>query len=172
MHEECSNLSKRESPPSVGSVISLVTASIMIPRGIKGMKHLIALLILLPTSIVAALAGDSPQLQPSNPHGGESCSSCHVAAESVLRKSSTSSSAKKRMKRGLDGVCTHCHAVDRGHGVGKKPELNREKLPLHKGRITCATTCHNMHGNSDDPQQSRFYLRLPMDRLCSSCHDK
>lgn len=111
----------------------------------------------------------------ASPHGvpGQ-CSACHVLPENDLNGFFTGKSRKKELKFDPITVCRHCHESGFGHGVGMKPAMNRENLPLDKGEaITCATTCHNMHLKSTEDQlQGHYHLRLPVDRLCFSCHDK
>lgn len=120
-----------------------------------------------------------------SPHTDSSdCGICHVASADKLRSWFAFGSTKRELKYDLNQVCFKCHTVGSthaggffgvgiGHGVGKKPAINRSELPLAgDGTITCATTCHNMHVMSEDRLQHRKRLRLPVNSLCLSCHDK
>ncbi|MSM38070.1 MAG: cytochrome C [Geobacter sp.] len=122
-----------------------------------------------------AVLGVEPALDiKMNPHGTKgSCQICHVESEESLNSWFTLGSSKRKLKVDFDTVCEQCHGVDFGHGVGEKPTLNRENLPLDADKeIACAITCHDMHIQSDDPQQHHYHLRYPMTRLCLSCHNK
>lgn len=127
---------------------------------------------------LCAAAAETPVPAASkgvNPHGATgNCEVCHVLPEKKLKGFFTWESEKRKLRADLVALCTECHGVGFGHGVGQKPAMNREKLPLDKdGTITCAVTCHNMHQKAPaDPHQEHYHLRLPVDRLCSSCHDK
>lgn len=111
------------------------------------------------------------------------CSICHVASAEKLRGWFTFGTTKRELKNDLNQVCLACHTVEPthaggffgvgiGHGVGKKPELNLQNLPLAvDGTITCATTCHNVHVISDDGRLQRKLLRAPVNSLCISCHN-
>ena len=112
------------------------------------------------------------------------CSICHVAPADKLRSWFTFGSTKKELKSDLNQICLGCHTVKPthaggfigtglGHATGKKPEINHENLPLASdGTITCATTCHDIHTTSDDRRLQRKRLRLPVNSMCISCHDK
>lgn len=110
----------------------------------------------------------------ASPHSDSGdCSLCHVAAPEKLRSWFAFTSTKREMKDGPVEVCQKCHGPGFGHATGQTTSLNRAKLPLAAdGTITCATTCHQMHIHTDDPQQTFYQLRLPADALCLSCHDK
>ncbi len=94
--------------------------------------------------------------------------------EAKLKSLSVPVSNKQSLRADLVAVCRKCHGVGFGHGVGKKPDMNRESLPLGTdGTITCAITCHNMHlKDATDWHQKRYHLRLPIGKLCISCHNK
>lgn len=114
-------------------------------------------------------------LERVSPHGSKgSCSSCHLTAESELVADHLPLNEKRIMRNGTNGVCLQCHGIEFGHGVGKKPEMNRKALPLDgSGLITCAITCHNMHvAAMDNHHQKTYHLRLPVEELCFSCHDR
>ena len=119
-----------------------------------------------------------------NPHSDEGdCAVCHVAPASKLRSWFAFASTKRELKYGLNQICQQCHTIEPtpagslgigiGHATGKKTAVNNQNLPLAgDGTITCATTCHDMHITSDDKQQQLKHLRLPVNSLCVSCHDK
>ena len=111
----------------------------------------------------------------ANPHQGPvSCPVCHVAPERELSAADTSPERKRAMHPDMNKWCLECHGPEFGHGVGKRPEMNRLKLPLDAaGKITCAITCHDFHGKKvDDPEQYRYHMRLPKQKVCYSCHEK
>lgn len=126
-------------------------------------------------------AGD----EKHNPHSDTGdCATCHVASSEKLRGWFVFGATKKEMKADLNQICQRCHKVQpnhadglavvgTGHAIGRKPAVNHENLPLASdGTITCAITCHNMHVTSDDRHQQLKHLRLPVNSLCVSCHDK
>lgn len=138
----------------------------------KNVPLLLALLTIAP-SVFAAPSPVTPK--HINPHGeGGDCSLCHLLSAKELSRLTAADAAKRRLRADFVAVCLQCHGVGFGHGVGKKPDMNRESLPLDKdGKITCAVTCHNMHLKDPlSPHQDRYHLRLPSERLCVSCHDK
>lgn len=112
------------------------------------------------------------------------CAICHVAPVSKLRGWFVSGSTKRELKENLNQLCQQCHTIEPthdvgslevgfGHATGKKTAINHDNLPLASdGTITCATTCHNMHVTSDDRQQQLKHLRLPVNSLCVSCHER
>lgn len=121
----------------------------------------------------------------ANPHSETGdCSICHVAPANKLRGWFTSGSTKRELKRDLNQICLDCHTIEpahaggfmgvgKGHATGLKTALNHQNLPLAKdGTITCATTCHDMHVAPDDRQLHVKHLRLPVNSLCVSCHDR
>lgn len=79
----------------------------------------------------------------------------------------------KLLKEGPNKLCEGCHPdVHPTHKVGVKTKLNREHLPLdEEGRITCAYTCHIMHSKGDSVFEKKL-LRMDINKLCFSCHDK
>ena len=120
-----------------------------------------------------------------NPHSDAAdCALCHVASVDKLRSWFVFGSTKRELKYDLNQVCQKCHMTDPthaggylgvgiGHAIGKKPAINKENLPLASdGTITCAKTCHKMHVTSNDFQQQRKHLIMPVNSLCVSCHDK
>lgn len=131
-----------------------------------------ALLVMTAGPGMAEEAGKAPT-EKIYPHGEKgNCDICHVAPESDLNSWFTFGSTKKRLRSDFNGLCLQCHTVDMGHGVGKRPQMNRERLPLDSdGKITCAITCHDMHIKSEDQKQNHYHLRTTPDRLCHSCHD-
>jgi hypothetical protein len=131
---------------------------------------LIAALLFMSVGTGMAEETGKPLTYPHDDKGN--CDICHMASESDLRSWFTFGSTKKRLRKDYNGLCQQCHTVDMGHGVGKRPQMNRERLPLDgDGKIACAITCHNMHIKSDDREQAKFHLRTPVDTLCRSCHD-
>ena len=112
---------------------------------------------------------DAPKI---NPHAGDGhCQVCHVLPQEDLQSWFTFTSSKKKLIKDFNELCRQCHGVKFGHGVGKVPKMNREGLPLDSnGLIACAITCHNMHVISEDSAQNEKHLRLPIVRLCISCH--
>lgn len=110
-----------------------------------------------------------------NPHlAPESCGVCHVQPKEKLESFFTSSVSKRQLRSDHVALCKQCHGMGFGHGVGMKPVMNREGFPLAAdGTITCATTCHAMHvKNPADQEQEHYHLRLPLAKICFSCHDK
>lgn len=110
-----------------------------------------------------------------NPHADtDHCGSCHILVKDDLLRNDVATIKKSELKGGPVEVCRQCHGIGFGHGVGKKPAMNRENLPLDAaGVITCALTCHDIHlAEAKDPRQKQYFLRLPSDTLCYSCHDK
>lgn len=119
-----------------------------------------------------------------NPHSDVTgCSVCHVASPEKLRGWFVFGSTKRAMKTDMNQLCLQCHTivpepegslgVGIGHAAGKKTAINHRNLPLASdGTITCATTCHNMHVTSDDRLQQLKHLRVPVNVLCVSCHDR
>ncbi|UTG91250.1 cytochrome c3 family protein [Geobacter sulfurreducens] len=110
-----------------------------------------------------------------SPHDAQgACLSCHIATERDLRSDRLSGDGKSQLKSDANGVCLQCHGIDFGHGVGKKPEMNRKGLPLDgDGLIACAITCHDMHVvAAENPHQKAYHLRIPVEDLCFSCHDR
>lgn len=111
------------------------------------------------------------------------CSVCHVASVEKLNGWFVSKSTKQTMKHDYNKTCQQCHTVNpthaggffgtgNGHAVGKIPSINRAKLPLAAdGTITCAVTCHTMHGSTDSSVPLHKHLRLSPEALCKSCHD-
>jgi len=125
----------------------------------------------------ASAAGDpkARALYGASPHNDKGdCALCHVASAETLRGWFVFGSTKRQLVSDPTTLCQKCHGVSFGHGVGRKPEMNRAELPLSaNGTINCALTCHNMHiSNTGDPVQDRFHLRLPVASLCLSCHEK
>lgn len=121
----------------------------------------------------------------ASPHSDAGdCTICHVAPVNKLRGWFVSGSTKRELKENPNQLCQQCHTIEPtheggtlgvgfGHATGKKSAINRDNLPLASdGTITCATTCHNMHVTSDDRQQQLKHLRLPVNSLCVSCHDR
>lgn len=135
-----------------------------------------ALLGSLLTSTLA-LAGphDAGQTRMKNPHSdGGDCALCHVASKESLNSWFTFGSTKRALIADPVALCQKCHGVSFGHGVGKKPKINRAELPLDADNsINCALTCHDMHlAEPVDAKQGHFHLRLPISKLCISCHNK
>lgn len=122
-------------------------------------------------------AGDpkARELYGASPHNENAdCALCHVAPREKLESWFTFGSTKRQLTADHNALCRKCHGVSFGHGVEKKPALNRENLPLSPdGTINCALTCHDMHVvSADNPDQQRLHLRMPLVKLCLSCHDK
>lgn len=125
-------------------------------------------------SLALPVPGGTAKVSGPNPHKADAaCGLCHAASEDVLNSWFSLGSTKRRLTNDPTALCQKCHGLGFGHGVGKHPKLNREDLPLTEaGTIACALTCHNMHlKNPADAQQKRYMLRLPISRLCASCHD-
>ena len=123
----------------------------------------------------SGVAEESAKVSMPNPHSDKGdCATCHVAPAEKLRSWFTLSSTKRQLVADPTTLCQKCHGVSFGHGVGKKPDMNRADLPLDdQGNITCALTCHNMHiSGVSDQKQLHYHLRLPNDDLCNSCHNK
>lgn len=132
---------------------------------------LIAVLVFAGTGRAAQ---DTPNTE-ANPHeDSEHCGVCHVISKEKLEGFFTSKTLKRQLRADHVALCRQCHGIGFGHGVGKKPDMNRERLPLaDDGTITCATTCHSMHvKNPSDHEQEHYHLRLPVATICFSCHEK
>ena len=138
----------------------------------SGFIMIVALLVMAAGSGMAGEIGNSPA-ENIYPHDGKgNCDICHVASSADLRSWFTFGSTKRKLHSDYNALCLKCHNIALGHGVGKSPRINRERLPLDgDGKIACAITCHNMHIKSDDRKQAKFHLRTPVDSLCRSCHD-
>lgn len=130
-------------------------------------------LFILSLAVVSyAHAGDT-EATSNNPHKSTAmCQSCHVISAHDLASADVAALKKRELRGGINEVCTQCHKVSLGHGVGKKPEMNTQQLPIGPdGAITCAITCHDMHlVKPETAVQRRYYLRVPHKKLCSSCH--
>lgn len=143
--------------------------------------------VVLPVLMLLLLSGavctaEDLKISPHSDTGD--CSVCHVAPVDKLRGWFVFDSTKREMKPDLDQICLKCHTigpnhaggfsgVGLGHATGKKTAINRANLPLsNTGKITCATTCHNIHVSADDKQLYSKRLRLPVNSLCVSCHNK
>lgn len=124
----------------------------------------------------ASYAGDPKALAnfgPSPHSETADCSVCHVASLEKLQGWFVFDSTKKQLKNDSNEICQRCHGPNFGHATGKKTSLNRAGLPLSTNdTVTCAMTCHDMHILSDDKKQQFYHLRLPINSLCVSCHDK
>lgn len=110
-----------------------------------------------------------------NPHNDNGdCALCHVAPVEKLRGWFVLGSTKRQLVADPVHLCLKCHKAAFGHGIGKKPAMNRAGLPLNDdGTITCAITCHDMHiTGGEDQMQMRFHMRLPVNKLCASCHNE
>ena len=147
---------------------------------INALDGLLTVLALLSFS-AAVSAAEGVKANPHTDAGD--CAVCHVASPDKLHGWFVFGSTKREMKADLNQLCLQCHTIEPepedslgvgiGHATGKKPAVNREKLPLASdGTITCATTCHNMHVTPDERQLQLKHLRLPANLLCISCHDR
>lgn len=135
----------------------------------------VSLVALYSVRTVQAAGPETAAAKGKNPHGDNGdCSICHVAPVEKLRGWFVFPATKRQLVADPTTLCQKCHGVSFGHGVGKKPHINRSGLPLSAdGTINCALTCHDMHiSGVDDDTQQRFHLRLPQSVLCVSCHDK
>lgn len=131
----------------------------------------VVLLFVSFVGIATAETGDSK----GNPHTSrDNCGVCHLLPKNKLESFFTSSAMKRQLRADHVTLCRGCHDVRIDHGVGKAPEMNREGLPVAEdGTITCATTCHSMHvKNPADEKQEYYHLRLPIAKICFSCHEK
>lgn len=108
---------------------------------------------------------------PHSNHGD--CNLCHLVTAEKLRSWFVFGSTKRRLREGPVEVCRKCHGSEFGHATGRRTAVNTAKLPLAvDDTVTCAMTCHDMHINTEDSKQTFYHLRLPVDSLCTSCHDK
>ena len=142
----------------------------LVTRGF-GVVTLVALLVFSGTGRAASEAINTT----INPHAdAESCGVCHVLPKEKLGSFFASSASKRELRSDHVALCKQCHGMGFGHGVGMKPEMNRDGLPLAgDGTITCATTCHAMHvKNAVDQEQEHYHLRIPLSKICFSCHEK
>lgn len=131
----------------------------------------VVLLLGLAAGRATAETGDSK----ANPHNSqEDCGACHLLPKNKLESFFTSSVMKRQLRADHVTLCKGCHDIRIDHGVGKVPEMNRDGLPVAEdGTITCATTCHSMHvKNPADEKQEYYHLRLPIAKICFSCHEK
>lgn len=141
------------------------------------MKHSITAGVLVAGLVFSGTGSAAPETVNTevNPHENqESCEVCHLLPTEKLGGFFTSKTSKRQLSADHVNLCRQCHGMGFGHGVGKKPDMNREGLPLaDDGTITCATTCHAMHVNNPaDHEQGHYHLRLPVLKLCFSCHEK
>lgn len=129
-------------------------------------------LLVFPVLLFAAEPQRSTAGKKLNPHAGKgNCQLCHVETEEALNAWSFFGTAKRKMKMDHNEICRQCHGLEFGHGVGMVPMSNTEGLPLDKdGKITCSLTCHDVHQKEGDPKQLHYHLRLPISKLCESCH--
>lgn len=143
--------------------------------------HMVFALFIVLVSICCANASETKKNNPHDEAGD--CTVCHVASPDTLRSWFTFSSTKRELKDGPNRVCEKCHKIEPipggalwvgiGHATGKKTSVNHSKLPLAPdGTVTCATTCHDMHLGAGEKQQLLKHLRLPVNMLCISCHDR
>ncbi len=145
-------------------------------------QKIVSILMSLLLFSVSVSAATDEKLNPHTDKG--ECTVCHVAASEKLHGWFVLGSTKREMRADLNQLCQRCHKLSAnhaggfagdgsGHATGKKTAFNRLNLPLaNNGTITCATTCHNIHVTSDDSHQQQKRLRLPVNSLCVSCHDK
>ena len=145
------------------------------------MSPVLTMILFLGTMTLSAASSSGgtdsgpPSLHGKNPHAVTAdCSLCHVASMDKLRGWFVFPSTKRLLVSDPTTLCRNCHGVSFGHGIGKKPHMNRADLPLNAdGTVNCALTCHDMHvSDVDDAAQQNFHLRLPHSKLCVSCHDK
>ncbi|MBT1074512.1 cytochrome C [Geobacter grbiciae] len=137
----------------------------------QGIGACVAVLVFSGTGIAAPEVPDGAV----NPHASpESCGVCHVLPKEKLGSFFVANATKRQLLTNPVALCRQCHGMEFGHGIGMKPEMNRESLPLAEDRtITCAITCHAMHvKNPDHQEQERYHLRLPLSKICLSCHEK
>ncbi len=139
-------------------------------------------MLLVFLSICTGYAAERSEINPHSDAGD--CAICHVASADKLRGWFVFGSTKREMKTDMNQLCLKCHTVEPthaggffgvgiGHATGKKPAVNHQDLPLaNDGTITCATTCHNVHAIANDRQLQLKHLRLPVNALCVSCHNK
>lgn len=113
--------------------------------------------------------------EKTNPHRNQKCQLCHTAPDELLAKEKPADNEivrRKLMRTDLINLCSQCHkaSAESEHMVGVETKLNRQNLPLdHEGKITCATTCHDVHTKT--PGLSIFFLRVDPTTLCFSCHN-
>lgn len=113
--------------------------------------------------------------EKTNPHKDEKCQVCHTAKSELLTKEFVAEAEvaqRRQMRTDLVDLCVQCHraSAETEHTVGMVTKLNKENLPLdHEGKITCATTCHDVH--TKDPALMKNFIRHPVNTLCLSCHD-
>ncbi|MDT8318795.1 MAG: hypothetical protein RQ824_12535 [bacterium] len=153
----------------------------------KGMTCKYALFFKLPSLSMAAfliLGGCSlPAMlkkKVERPHLKLQCNACHKAPDELLLRVKKGAGKggdqgeARAMKSDLNGLCLDCHrAGNNDHSIAKVPKINNSNLPLDSdGRITCATTCHDVHTkNSVNTAVIKGLLRIPPEDLCFSCHD-
>jgi hypothetical protein len=126
-------------------------------------RYLVVIIVVILSVWQISLASQSVT-EEVNSLKGHKCIDCHTLNNQgqIIKLPSSS----------LNSVCIKCHNIS-GHKSGAKPILNKGNLPLDAdGTINCATTCHNIHATTSDIAHNRYFLRLPPEKLCFSCHDK
>lgn len=117
----------------------------------------------------AAAQGEEGGPASVNPHDfsrKEMCAICHIAE-------SLKGPGAPKLSKDPVTTCAKCHMGNVGnhpvqrHPMGKRPNINLpESLPLSPEGLIVCYTCHNQHGKSGNVKM----LRVPLSRLCSSCH--
>ena len=121
-------------------------------------------LIVYDSAVCTSIGSDNPHSDIGD------CFACHVIPAIHLKNPTVPASIKTKLKADPVALCQGCHGTGFGHGIGKKPVTMLTELPLSAdGSINCAMTCHQMH---DSMTKHGFLLRLPLEKLCISCHDK
>lgn len=159
------DLSRRRSQPEALLTGQITFTNVMI--------NIFAVIIFFCGTLVFAADKAAREKYGPSPHKSEGdCTVCHVYPPEKLKSWFVLASTKRKLKADPVELCVRCHGSGFGHAIGKKTLVNHSALPLDShGRITCATTCHDMHVRTDDQKQNFYHLRMPFDSLCISCHD-
>ncbi|MDX8410878.1 MAG: cytochrome c3 family protein [Mariprofundaceae bacterium] len=111
-----------------------------------------------PLLVLIAVLGLAPALAAAPIHAN--CATCHGSGDAP---------GASNLLRPLSALCMDCHAEQHGSGehvVDVVPTtLPQLALPLQSGLMTCVT-CHDPHASIAG------MLRLPSEKLCTTCHDK
>lgn len=126
------------------------------------MKQVFIISFILTIALAGATFADKTFDMKNAPKIKSNCSICHVTHKMV--------NGTMMLRTILSEVCIDCHADRRApveHVVGVVPTYMIKKLPLdEQGRLTCIT-CHEPHGEGNQPKMLRDKPSL----ICKYCHN-